>query len=164
MHAIDEAGILLEQCRALNTQTLYQSAAALASFLVGAHQMDPEVYVTYGRSLFGLGEHKRALAAFRSALELTGGVSEMGDGGVEWVELVWKIAECQCLMGDYLGQKASLESIPGVYRTLKVRAHFDVLSICLVHGGRKGVLGLVLSIEVCSLDLHSLQGNAQMHL
>jgi len=36
------------------------------------------------------------------------------------VELVWKISECQRLMGDFLGQKTSLESIPGMHRTLKV--------------------------------------------
>ncbi len=119
--AADHPGkALLDQCRALNSQGLYQSAAALASFLVGARLLDSEVFTVYGDSLFGLGEPKRALSAYRSALELMGGMNESSDGAVEWVELVWKVAECQRLLGDYSGQKMTLEQIPGHLRSLKV--------------------------------------------
>jgi hypothetical protein len=115
---------LLEQCRALNAQGLYHSAAALASFLVGARILDSEVFTVYGDSLFGLGEPKRALSAYRSALELMGGMlNDSSDAAGEWVELVWKVAECQRLLGDYSGQKMTLEQIPRAVRSLKV-GHF----------------------------------------
>eukprot|EP00282_Hemiselmis_andersenii_P012862 CAMPEP_0114116908 /NCGR_PEP_ID=MMETSP0043_2-20121206/4748_1 /TAXON_ID=464988 /ORGANISM="Hemiselmis andersenii, Strain CCMP644" /LENGTH=41 /DNA_ID= /DNA_START= /DNA_END= /DNA_ORIENTATION= len=39
----DPNQFLLEQCKELNNQGLHASAAALGCFLMGSHQLDPEV-------------------------------------------------------------------------------------------------------------------------
>ena len=115
---------LLAQIKELNSNCLYASAASLGSFITGVHQTNPEVFVAYGDSLFGLGEHKRALAAYRTSYDLSGG-SRSGSSrseikSVDAVEIIWKMAECQRLTGDYVGQKQTLEGIRQSQRTIKV--------------------------------------------
>jgi thioredoxin-like negative regulator of GroEL len=84
------AAQLLAQCKALNEQRLFPSAAQLASFLVNANQHDPDAFATLGTALLGAGEHKRALGAFQAALDLLGVAPDAPDA----VELRCRIAEC----------------------------------------------------------------------
>ena len=60
------AAQLLLQCKALNEQRLFPSAAQLASLLVSANQQDPDAHATLGSALLGNGEHKRARNAFQA--------------------------------------------------------------------------------------------------
>lgn len=115
------SGIILAQCKELNASSLYASAAALASFIVGSNQADAEVFITYGDSLTGMGEHKRALSAYRSAHDLSGARmrGQHADSAIDPVELVWKMAESQRIVGDYAGQKSTLETVTPQKRSLR---------------------------------------------
>ena len=109
--AADATAELVQQCRALNSQSLYASAASLAAFAANSTQQDPEAFIVYGNALFGLGELKRALPAYRTAFDL------LGPDNVESAELLWKVSECHRMTGDFNAQLSTLESIPIQFRT-----------------------------------------------
>jgi tetratricopeptide (TPR) repeat protein len=109
---MDSTAELVNQCRNLNKQSLFASAASLAAFSAGAMQHDPEVFIAYGTALFGLCEYKRALQAFKKAFDLVS-----ADKEIDASDLQWKIAECHRLIGDYNSQLSTLETIPIQCRT-----------------------------------------------
>jgi tetratricopeptide (TPR) repeat protein len=109
---MDSTAELVHNCRNLNNQSLFASAASLAAFAAGSSQQDPEVFIVFGNALFGLCEYKRALPQYRRAFDLIS-----GDKDVDGSDLLWKIAECHRLIGDFNAQLSTLETIPIQMRT-----------------------------------------------
>ena len=109
---MDSTAELVLHCQNLVNQSLFASAASLAAFAAGPAQQSAEIFVVYGNALFGLCEYKRALPQYRRALDLL-----TGDKETDVSELLWKMAECHRLIGDFNAQLSTLESIPIQCRT-----------------------------------------------